>query len=291
MYANAPNSALEMSLSPARLGPYRTFFKAKLDAETLAAFQWNQTVSSALWPLMSLVELAFRNRLHACFSDMYGGSVSNAWYLTPKAQLSAIATNKVMDTVNATDSNGNPICQSVDDVVAEMSFGFWVEALRRVPKDKRWKVSKAIFPNYGPVANKPAWVQAAQTWLPLIGRLERHKSFRDRLAHHRPVWRWRYAPNPGAPLITPSSPGAAMTGIRQEVAQLEQTLREMDNSLLALWTGGLPQRLLSSLTTSVGLHYSLHRPEEIANQIRPFRSPGYRNGAQELQSSGVARLI
>lgn len=291
MYTTAPFSAIETALSPARLTPYRTFFKAARDSEVLGAFQWNQTVSAALWPLVSLVELSLRNRLHTCMSNMFGASASNDWYLGKRLKMSASATRKISDVLSSVDVTGAPICPSVDDVVAAMSFGFWVEVLRLVPQDRRWRVTKAVFPHYGPAADKALWVAPGTTWVPLIGRLERHKSFRDRLAHHRPLWRWRYFPNPGSALLTPGSPGAAMTGIRQEAAHFEQTLAEMDKSLLLLWKGSLSQRIFASLTTSVGLHYSLHRPDEIVQQIQPFRSPGWRSGAQELRSSGPARLV
>lgn len=291
MHTTVPFLALESALSQARLSPYRTFFKCTRDNEVLAAFQWNQTVASAMWPLVSLVELSLRNRLHGCFSQLYGGSTSNDWYMGHRMPMSASASRKVTDVLAAKDARGQPLCQSVDDVVASVSFGFWIEVLRGIPGNRRWRVTKSVFPGYGPVADKTLWVAPAATWMPLLNRLERHKAFRDRLAHHRPLWRWRYAPNPGAPLAVPTSPGAAMTSLRQEVAHLEKTLSEMDAALLQFWRHSLPHRIFNSLTTTIGLHYSLHRPEEIAQQIQPFRSPGYRVRSQELHFNGPAKLV
>lgn len=291
MYTSVPFPAIETALSPSRLTPYRTFFKARTDSEVVCAFQWNQTVAASLWPLVSLVELSLRNRVHSCFSTMYGASPSNDWYLGSKFPVTQSLTRKVDDVRIVKDSSGNLTYQQTDDVVASLSFGFWVEALRLTPQNQRWRAAKTIFPHYGPVADKSKWIAPQATWSPLLGRLERHKALRDRLAHHRPMWRWRFSPNPGDPLVLPTNPGAAMTALRQEAAQMERSLQDMDKALLLLWRGSLSQRLFSALTTSVGLHYSIHRPEEIAAQISPFRSPGYRGASQDLQSHGPARLI
>lgn len=287
MFATAPFAEVEFGLSASRLASYRAFFKARNDAEVIAAFQWNQTVAAALWPLVSLVELTLRNRLHAHLASSYG----REWYRSAHFTLGTQANQKVADVLSAVDVQGNPVCTSPDDLVAGMTFGFWVEVLRRVPADRRWRTVRAVFPGYGPVADKAAWVSPANTWTPLQGRLERHKAFRDRVAHHRPLWRWRYYPTAGGPLVLPANPGAAMTAIRQEAANLELSLKEMSKDLLLIWKGSLSQRIFSSLTTSVGLHYAIHRPEEVASQVQPFRSPGYRGAAQDLHSHGPARLI
>ena len=114
-----------------------------------------------------------------------------------------------------------------------------------------WAGGRSIFPGYPPLANapdcstSPAWDKRVKR------RLRKLKRFRDSVAHFYPLVTWQY--EQGGKWLVPSSPGAVMLSMRQEVSRALQTLGELDPSLTSLWVGTFAQAQFMQLTNTRAL--------------------------------------
>jgi hypothetical protein len=288
MPQNIPASVVADTFSSARIRAFQTFFKAENQAQCLGALIWHQHVAAAMWPLISHVEVALRNRLHTTLSGMYSGTWyagnRNSMVLQPRLQ------NKADERLNALDEWGKPCVRSPDDFVAAMSFGFWVEVLRQIQVNRRYKFVEATFPNYAALADRKLWSSATAAWIPLLRRIEKHKRVRDQIGHHASLWNVKYSVRDGEPPRVPKSPGGMMLALRQEVASLRQTLLDMDKTLIRVWDDTLFQHAFMQLTTTNGLYYYMHRTADSGKVLRPLRETRYL-AVTELQTLGVPRLV
>lgn len=288
MPQNIPASVVRDTFSIARISAFHAFFKAESQAQCLGALVWHQSVAAATWPLICLVEVSLRNRLHGCLSRMYAGP----WYAGARNSmpLQSKLQSKANELLSATDEAGQSRVGCPDDFIAAMPFGFWVEVLRQVHVNRRYRLVEAVFPNYGPLQDKKSWVNASKTWVPLLQRIERHKRIRDQIGHHTPLWNIRYTVRENEPPRVPKSPGAMMLALRQEASSLRQTLLDMDASLVRLWDGTFFQQAFLQLTTTNGLYHYMHRSADVGKILRPFRETRYLSIA-ELQASGAPQLV
>lgn len=255
MFTNLPPANARACLSVARMSAYRDFFNADSDRECLGAILWHQAVAGAIWPLVSFVEVSLRNRAHQQLSFLFGGSKSRTWYGGQRndMRLRVRTQQKIDELCTRQDDAGQRAVLSIDDFIAETTFGIWVEVLEQLDHNQRFKFARFVFPAYPPVQNSAAWVAPKNTWQPLINRLARHKSFRDRIAHHSPLWKHSYAPRDGDPYILPTSPGAALQSLRKEMHALKTTLTEMDPGMVDFWDATEHEKLFLSLTTMATL--------------------------------------
>lgn len=260
MFATLTPEAARRCLSPARLALYKDFYAATDDRETLGALMWHHAVGAALWPLIGLVEVAFRNRTHHALSMLHGGVASRAWYGggANDMRLKVRVQRKIEDILALKDEGGNALVNSIDDFISETTFGIWIEVLYELHSDRRYRFCKMAFPGYPVVQDKAAWTAPQRTWQPLIRRLERHKAFRDRVAHHGPLWKIPFEPQAGATSIVPSGPGAFIQSLRKEAAALRTTIEEMESGLGDFWDGA-PRDAFQHLTTLATLYEYMGR--------------------------------
>lgn len=272
MFANLTPNAAELCFSSARLGSYQRFFHAKTDRETLGAHMWHQTVSASLWPLIGMVEVVFRNRAHRALSQLHGGVPSRAWYgAGPQDMRLKGLQSKVDDILNQTDDAGNHVVNTIDEFIAETTFGLWVHVLQQLDANRRYRFCSIAFPNYPPVKGKTAWIAPLNTWMPLIKRMEGHRAFRNRIAHHAPLWTIPYLTAPGAASILPSGPGALIQSLRQQASTLRTTIEDMEPNLADFWDGE-PKQAFMNLTTVAMIEKAMGKaaPPEAA----PATAPG-----------------
>jgi hypothetical protein len=266
MFATLTQNAAERCMSSARMGLYKNFFGAGTDRECMGAMMWQQAASAALWPLLSLVEVVFRNRTHYGLSMLHGGVSTRAWYGggSNDMRLKVRLQRKIDDLLNLKDASGLTLVNSVDDFISETTFGLWIEALYELHADRRFRFTKMAFPGYSVLADKSAWTAPARSWVPLINRLERHKAYRDIVAHHGPLWKVPFEPMAGATAILPASPGALIQALRKEATALRTTVEEMEPALVDFWDGP-PSTSFLQLTTIATLEgYLGRRPIPLA---------------------------
>lgn len=240
---------------------YCNFFNTQTDRECLGAYLWHQTVSASLWPLLSLVEVAFRNRAHYALSTLHGNTPSRAWYGGGRndMRLKMRIQRRIDDLLNLKDASGAPLVRSIDNFISETTFGLWVEVLYEVAPDRRYRFAKLAFPGYSLLADKTTWVAPQITWMPILSRLERHKSYRDKIAHHGPLWKIPFEPKLGDASILPLSPGALIQSLRKEATALRATLCDMEPGLSDFWDG-VPNAAFMTLTTMASLQGHMGRP-------------------------------
>lgn len=250
MFANPPPETVQRSISPARMQLYSAFFKCQASERCLGAMLWHQSIAAALWPLICTVELVFRNRTHYALSMLHGGVASRQWYAGgPNDMKLKVGVRAKLDKyMGLQDEAGNALIATVDDFVAYSTFGIWLDVLRELHQDRRHRLAKLVFPGYGPVAEKDKWVAPKHTWLPLLQRFERHKAFRDCIAHHGPLWKIPFVPQADSPPVMPSGPGALLLSLRREATELATSVAEMDPNLAGFWEGP-PRDAFLALTT------------------------------------------
>lgn len=244
-------AALEriQALSHARLSNYRSFFGATDDIEALGLYQWNSELSTELFRVICLVEVALRNQFHRAMSLRYGvmgGSGSKDWY--EHVALSPLSKSKVQGITHF--KHGPSLLPraptpSPDDVVSGLSFGFWPHLL-----DLRLDVL-ANRVDWGPILLDvlPGHRQRqASHWAKqkhrdtLFGRLDLCNELRNRIAHHEPVWKQgpllqegRYRKGKPLAMIVPApkTPTEALTRLRLLYDRLTELLGWLSPALAA----------------------------------------------------------
>ena len=193
-----------MALGYARMRTYllEVDFHAK---RALHLYRWNQSLSAAFWPLISLTEVALRNAMDrqlGSWCEENGGP--RAWLLSPEELPEPIKTEfagllktfieKANDARNLRDSGmglrrsphpreGNPLTN--DDVLAQITLGQWSHFVpgtsgfpdpttyaRRV---ELWQIVAPAFPSVS---------DSADLYFPM----RRAQLFRNRVAHHEPIF-------------------------------------------------------------------------------------------------------
>jgi len=118
------------ALSYARFGPYL----ARVDEDTSAALRlywWNVEVSAAFYPVLHMLEVSVRNALHARLTEML--QRSDWWEVAP---LQDNGIRLVTDAKVKISQRKQVV--STDDVVAELTFGFWVSLVSRKHDQELW---------------------------------------------------------------------------------------------------------------------------------------------------------
>lgn len=161
-------------VSVKRLGPY---LKETHGSKELAArlYQWNGDVATALWPLITLLELAARNSMavqldHLCRMERPRARWYNhpTWW-TPR-QRAALAEAKRNASLRG------PVTEGL--VIANLAFGFWVSVLDPGHEHELWVPGlRLAFPG------SPGDRHAVQ------GRFRDLNKLRNEIAHHDRLWK------------------------------------------------------------------------------------------------------
>jgi hypothetical protein len=137
----------------------------------LTLYWWNIDVSAAFYPPLSIFEVILRNALHEELTYHYARP---EWWTVARpagdgAHLIAAAQRKLTWTCGHTPT--------ADDVVAAMSFGFWVSLLSRSNEELMWRPAlyRAFRPSYRGSRRE------------MHSHLEHLRMFRNRIMHHEPV--------------------------------------------------------------------------------------------------------
>lgn len=156
-------------LSEARFRPY--FVAAGSVAAAIELYWWNVAVSEAFYAPLNLLEVALRNALHGELRRRYAQA---DWWTS--AELGDHSRLKMDQAIAKCRSRTGGLC-CPDDVVAELSFGFWTSLLARPYDRKLWVPTlHRAFPYYrGPRRQLHDWLLSVVL-------------FRNRIAHHEHVY-------------------------------------------------------------------------------------------------------
>lgn len=161
------NRSLERTISRARLGTYLAATGNDLDA-ALDLYERNTKLAEALFPVLQGLEICLRNTLDFQMVAVYGSDwLSNG---TPPLERNAA------DSI--TEACGSLRDPSHDDLVAKLKFSFWVGLLGPKYDKDLWR--KALYKGFiSPAGKKRSDVH---------GRMNALRRFRNRVAHHEPVF-------------------------------------------------------------------------------------------------------
>ena len=134
-----------------RLNSYR--FDINDDYDTvLKRYLYNIEVSKSLYPLLSILEISLRNRLNQAIET----TVKQDWLLKELQQQDILQSNeykKLSDAKEKLLKKGH-INIYKDDLIAELSLGFWIHLCSKRYKAKLWHVNRffrivfADYPNF-----------------------------------------------------------------------------------------------------------------------------------------------
>ncbi len=178
------HNIFENVISKPRLDSYKRYFKTKDVDEAIGLYMWNCELSACFSVLLSFFEIALRNNVHREMSLFRSSSKSNNhntvnsfhWY--DKYPYLKYETDEVRKKI----ASFNP---KPDEIVSRLSFGFWIVALGKI---ESWKLSD-IFPFHPLSSNSTNWKDKEKRKAALES-FEELKNFRNRVAHHEPLWRF-----------------------------------------------------------------------------------------------------
>jgi hypothetical protein len=168
---------LNLIFSKARISPYQA--KGDSAAQVLAKYHRNILLSEAMLPTLHYLEICLRNRIDQVLKEYY----SSNWLIdTPKKlMISDLDIKKILDIAEKVrrENNREPVH---DDIVAQMTFGFWCSFFFRKYDPIIWQrknAIKTVFPNLARINRTRSYIE---------GKIIKIKEVRNRIAHHEPVW-------------------------------------------------------------------------------------------------------
>lgn len=173
--------AVAASLSPERFATYLTASGGDR-AEALRLYTWNTALSAAFYGPLQGLEVAVRNAMHRELSAKYGA----AWFDDTRAGLDAGAIERVRGAKEELRRGGYAV--DPPHIVAALPFGFWVSLLGRGGLGRGGRKA-----NYDMTLWRPALFRAFPGARPLPRaevhrRLDYLRTFRNRIAHHEPIF-------------------------------------------------------------------------------------------------------
>lgn len=185
-----------LDISHARLSSYKGFFQCQDPQELYGIYCWNEAISGALFRLISITEVVMRNRFHMALSQhsytsaSVGSPGANDWYnhiRLPQKSLDKI--KKVTHRYRGRGPNKRLVLKhptpSSNDVVSQMSFGFWPKMLDVSLPWGNLLPHIVVGHRHRQVShwNRTANQDALYARLDLVNRL------RNRIAHFEPIWK------------------------------------------------------------------------------------------------------
>lgn len=168
------------AISRPRLGAYGISASDSSDVVSVVARHGrNIVVSESLYPLLHLLELVIRNRIHDVFRLHFG---SDEWFR--QSWVDDLEYRHITKAEDDLKRQRKPLAP--DDIVAAVTFGFWVGLFNRRYEPRNgnepWpRLLKAVVP----------WApRYARTRDTLHSRIEKARHVRNRVFHHEPIAHW-----------------------------------------------------------------------------------------------------
>ena len=169
MRTDAINVALEAAISRDRLEKYLLASDGNLHA-ALSLYERNLRLAEAFYVSLQSLEVCLRNTSHTHMSLVYG-----AEWLTDHAAapLSDFSRSMVNDAIKEIDGQISP-----GKIVAELKFAFWVGLVSAQYDNTLWRAA----------LHRGFRAQSGQKRSVVHGRLNAIRRFRNRVAHHEPIF-------------------------------------------------------------------------------------------------------
>lgn len=171
MRTDAINASLLETISRARLGKYLHATGGVLSL-ALDLYERNMRLAEAFYVPLQTIEVTLRNKIDSQMTIVYGPN-----WLGDAGALFYRDARETIEEARQTASLGRAVI-TPDDVVAELPFSFWVGLLAKRYDATLWR--RALFRAFLAGGGKPRDI--------VHGRLNAIRRFRNRVAHHEPVF-------------------------------------------------------------------------------------------------------
>lgn len=167
---------IESVISKPRLSGYTTKYATTFSEDPVSIYKWNMALSESMYPLLHVIEVALRNRLHTVISDHFNDEnwLLNGDFLAGdeidsiQKQIAYLRRRKQLDTGH---------------LIAELSFGFWTSLL-----DRRYEFKQLLWPTL----LKPTFPYLNDRKIHAIrSRFNKIRKLRNRVWHYEPIWHWQ----------------------------------------------------------------------------------------------------
>jgi hypothetical protein len=171
-YTDSAIAELVAVLSPERLAAY---VKAAGDdtEKALKLYVWNTGISEALYGPLQVLEVALRNAVNRELCAKYGSD----WFRNAKPALFIDRQAEKLEKTISRFDKGRSL--TVNDVVADLGFGFWSDLFDHQMYDELWK--QALHKVF---SHRPKGIKRNTIAIPI----KRLNTLRNRIAHHEPIW-------------------------------------------------------------------------------------------------------
>lgn len=170
MRTPATNAALEVTISKVRLTRYLVENNNDLNL-ALGLYERNTRLSEAFYTSLQSCEVALRNTISIQMANAYGPD----WFKNGKAPLNHVARDMILNAERELQ-HLNPIPPGA--LIAELKFAFWVSLLAVQYDATLWR--KTIYRGFLRGGGK--------TRNTVHGRFNVIRRFRNRIAHHEPIY-------------------------------------------------------------------------------------------------------
>jgi len=171
----------EKIVSPERLGSYKYSDNDSMEL-ILRRYIFNVKVSEALYPVLSALEIALRNNIHNAVAKIKGEN----WLLLEYEQqkiLSANERNLLIEAYNKLSKKHSNLPVTESRLVAELTFGFWVNLCKKSYKNSLWDKAEFfsnVFPYFDDNFKSPTWDKTKV----IFPELKNILILRNRVFHH-----------------------------------------------------------------------------------------------------------
>ncbi len=156
--------------------------------ESLARYLWNLALGQALHPALHALEVCFRNQLNRAATKLTAsrGFATIAIPSWLDADPSMLMTNERDKVEKAKARLVDPRTHTEGHLVAKLDFGFWVALCRDSYSDTR-AAGPRLWPRAIAMAF-PAAPASLTTRADIWHRFDPIREYRNRVAHHEPIW-------------------------------------------------------------------------------------------------------
>jgi hypothetical protein len=166
------NSAIERSLSTDRLGKYLVSTGNDLDL-AISLYERNTRLAEAVYAPLQTLEICLRNHLDDHLTTTYGAD----WMTNGSPPLNELAQKKVRWAQAELKTKKIPATRNA--ILAELNFGFWTSLLAKQYDATIWRSAcHRTFRSNGKGLARQI----------IHGRFNAIRRFRNRVAHHEPIF-------------------------------------------------------------------------------------------------------
>lgn len=148
----------------------------------LARYIFNVKVSEALYPVLSALEIALRNNIYNAVCNIKG----QGWLIKEISQQSVLSNNErnlLIESHNKLSKKYANKTISEGRLIAELTFGFWVNLCKKSYKNSLWDKQgffESVFPNFDNYFTSPTWDKTKL----IFPELKNILILRNRVFHH-----------------------------------------------------------------------------------------------------------